>query len=325
MLADGCLIHKGRKDFRVKIRGYGVEIGEVEKSLREQVGIQDAVVVAKVRDTGEARLVAYLTSPATTSTREMRRLLQTKLPEYMIPSTFVFLDALPLTVNGKIDRRALPDPDSRRPELDTPFVAPRTDLETAVARIFSQSIGIEPVGIEDNFFDLGGDSLTLGRVMTRLTATFEREIPMENLFASPSVAGIARLLEATARSSAPANETAMCSVSSNPPLELSFSQQRLWFLDQLHPGDPAYNLLAAFQIAGNLNISALEQSLNEIIARHEVLRTVFESVDGKPSLKVLANLTISLHIVDIGERKSVLEDEAVLGRYCAALAGSPSI
>ena len=246
MLADGCLIHKGRKDFRVKIRGYGVEIGEVEKTLRELVGIQDAVVVAKVRDSGEARLVAYLTSPATPSTREMRRLLQTKLPEYMIPSTFVFLDALPLTVNGKIDRRALPDPDSRRPELDTPFVAPRTDLENTVARIFSQCIGIEPVGIEDNLFELGGDSLTLGRVMTRLTATFEREIPMANLFASPSVAGVARLLEATARSSAPANETALCSVSSKPPLELSFSQQRLWFLDQLHPGDPAYNLLSRF-------------------------------------------------------------------------------
>ena len=323
MLADGCLIHKGRKDFRVKIRGYGVEIGEVEKTLREQVGIQDAVVVAKVRDSGEARLVAYLTSPAAPSTREMRRLLQTKLPEYMVPSTFVFLDALPLTVNGKIDRRALPDPDGRRPELDTPFVTPRTDIENTVALIFSQCIGIEPVGIEDNLFELGGDSLTLGRVMTRLTASFEREIPMANLFASPSVAGIARLLEATARSSAPANETALCSGSSKPPRELSFSQQRLWFLDQLHPGDPAYNLLSAFQIAGKLNISALEQSLNEIIARHEVLRTVFESVDGRPNLKVLANLTTSLNVVDLGERKSVLEDEAVLRRYCAALARQP--
>ena len=325
MRADGCLIHKGRKDFRVKIRGYGVEVGEVEKALRECVDIQDAVVVTESKASGEARLIAYLTSqvrPRPTIT-QIRRMLKTKLPDYMIPSSFVILDALPLGPSGKVDRRALPDPGNRRPELDTPFIAPRTDLEKTVARIFTECTGIGPVGIEDNFFDLGGDSILLARLASRLSTTFHHELAVGELFNRPSVAGIARSLESPAQSIPPKVEIIRSAAASEIPNQPSFAQQRLWFLDQLNPEDPAYNLLSAFQISGELNIPALEQSLNAIIARHEVLRTVFESVDGQPRLKVLANVTISLNIVDVGERKSVLEDEAVLRRFCTDLAQQP--
>ncbi len=241
----------------------------------------------------------------------------------MVPSAFVRLDCLPLTSNGKVDRRALPDPGSRRPELDAPFIAPRTDLEKTVAGIFSECTGIEAVGIEDNFFDLGGDSLMLARLVSRLTIAFQHEFSVGELFECPSVAGIARLLKDPRQSLSPMVETIRCASASSFPNLLSFAQQRLWFLDQLNPEDPAYNLLAAFQINGNLNIAALERSLNAIIARHEVLRTVFESVDGQPRIKVLTNMTISLNLVDLGERQSVLEDEAVFGRYCTALARQP--
>ena len=325
MLPDGCLIHKGRKDFRVKVRGYSVEIGEVEKALRECVDIEDAVVVAESKVSGETRLIAYLTSQARhrPTITQIRRMLKTKLPDYMIPSTFVILDALPLGPSGKVDRRALPDPGNRRPELDSPLIAPRTDLEKTVARIFTECTGIDSVGIEDNFFDLGGDSLLLARLASRLSATLDREFVVGELFECPSVAGMARLLEAPAQFTSPKNEIIKSPAAGENPNQLSFAQQRLWFLEQLNPGDPAYNLLSAFQISGELNIAALERSLNAIIARHEVLRTVFESVDGQPRLKVLANVTISLNIVDLGERKSALEDEADLRRYCTDLAQQP--
>ena len=325
MRPDGCLIHKGRKDFRVKIRGYGVELGDVERAFLSNPAVSEVVVATREDVSGETRLIAYYTTKASgrLSVSALRQFIIEKLPDYMIPAAFVRMDVLPLTNNGKVDRRALPDPSSCRPELETPFLSPRTDAERTVARIFSECTGIDRVGIEDNFFDLGGDSLLLARLVSRLSVAFQREFTVSELFECSSVARIVRLLEEPTQSTPPKVETIPSAATSNIPNLLSFAQQRLWFLDQLNPGDPAYSLLSAFQINGALNIAALEHSLNKIIARHEVLRTVFESVDGEPRLKVLANVTISLNIVNLGKRKSVLEDEADLRRYCVALARKP--
>ena len=203
MLPDGCLIHKGRKDSRLKIRGYGVDIVEVEDALRSHPGVKDAVLVGRQYEMADTRLIAYFTSSIESgpTTSELRQYLSNILADYMIPSAFIRLDVLPVTLTGKVDRRALSDPDRRRPDLDNPFVAPRTHVEKTVAQIVSECTGIEPVGIEDNFFDLGGDSLTLARLVSRVSAAFERDIPVHDLYESASVAGIARWLEAAASSS----------------------------------------------------------------------------------------------------------------------------
>ena len=309
MLPDGCLIHKGRKDFRVKVRGYGVEIGEVEKILRAHAGVKECTVVDRRSELGETKLVAYYTSSSQLmpNASELRMFLSRSLPDYMVPSMFVKLETIPLTPNGKVDRRALPEPGGSRPELDTPFLPPRTDVEKLLAQIVSECTGVDRVGIDDNFFELGGDSLILTRLLSRLSVTFQQEFSMQELFAAPSVAGIACLLESSAQPAAANTLSLSWPVSGDTPLPLSYSQQRLWFLDQLDPGSFTYNLFAAFRLKGDLNVVALEQSFNEIIRRHEVLRTVFKSEDGNPQQVVLPHLAIKIPLFDLRELRSVEE------------------
>jgi amino acid adenylation domain-containing protein len=301
MLPDGCLIYKGRKDFRVKIRGYGVEIAEVEKALRDHAAIKDCIVVDQKGESGETKLIAYYTSSASwvPNASELRKFLSRSLPDYMVPAMFLKLEAIPLTPNGKVDRRALPQPGGQRPDLDTPFFAPRTDLEQVVAQIFSECTGVERLGIDDNFFELGGDSLTLTRLQSRLSVTFHREFSIKDLFEAPSVAGIACLLESPAQPAAANVEPIFSPISRDTPLPLSFSQQRLWFLDQLDPGSSTYNLFSAYRLEGHLDVFALEQSFNEILRRHEVLRTVFKSEGGNPVQVVLPRLTIKIPLFDL--------------------------
>jgi acyl carrier protein len=187
MLADGCLYHVGRRDFQVKIRGNRIEFGEVETALLALDAIKDAVVIATDR-AGDKRLAAYIV-PANKpppSVAALRRALGEKLPDHMIPSAFVLLDAMPLTPNGKIDRRALPKPGKARPELQVAYEAPRTPLEEVLAGIWANVIGLDRVGIHDNFFELGGDSLLAIRVVSRVLKQFRLEIPLQSLFQSPT-------------------------------------------------------------------------------------------------------------------------------------------
>jgi amino acid adenylation domain-containing protein len=189
MCSDGCLIHKGRKDFRVKIRGFGVEIAEVEKALLGHPDLKEVVVVAHQNDSGETRLVGYYCSRGTAAptVSELRTFMNERLPEYMIPAAFVKLDTLPLTPNGKVDRQALPEPGNYRPELDTPLVCPRGEIEETLAQIWSEVLKLQKVGIHDNFFDLGGHSLLATQVISRVRATFNLEIPLRTLFESPTI------------------------------------------------------------------------------------------------------------------------------------------
>ena len=195
-LPDGCLLHKGRKDFRVKIRGYGVDITEVEMALLGHTAVREAVVVARPSESGEARLVTYFTSRTQpgASVSELRRFLKTKLTDYMIPSTFVMLDVMPLTPNGKIDRLAFPAPGHARPELDTPFAPPRTAIEAELVRIWAEVLSLEQIGICDRFFDLGGHSLAAARVASRVLKTFELELPIQSLLQSPTIAEMAAVI-----------------------------------------------------------------------------------------------------------------------------------
>ena len=197
MLPDGCLVYEGRKDFRVKIRGYGVELAEIENALEKHLRIKEAVVLASRTESEEASLIAYFTchEQPPPSVSELRSYLKAKLPDYMIPSAFVGLDTLPLTLNGKINRPLLPKPDGSRPVLDTPFVAPKNAIEERLANIWAELLKIEKIGIHDNFFDLGGHSLAAFRVISRVIQTFQLELPVKALFDAPTLAEMAAIIE----------------------------------------------------------------------------------------------------------------------------------
>jgi hypothetical protein len=203
MAPDGRLTVLGRKDFQAKIRGYRVEIAEIEAALADIEQVQEAVVDLRDRPNGEAQLVGYLVParpsgapqpPPTVSS--LRRQLGERLPDYMIPSLFVVLDALPLTANDKVDRRALPSPGTHRPNLEQAFVAPRTAVEEALAEIWAEVLGLKPVGIHDNFFELGGHSLMATQVVSRASTVFRSKLALRNLFESPTIAGLAQAIVA---------------------------------------------------------------------------------------------------------------------------------
>ncbi len=197
MRADGCLLYKGRKDFRVKIRGYGVEIAEVEKRLLSHPDVREAIVVARQNRLGESYLVAYFTvqSHSVPTVSELRGFLLEKLADYMVPSAFVMLDAMPLTPNGKLDRNALPVPDSSRPQLDVAYAAPQTSIEEKLVEIWEEILGLRPIGIHDNFFDLGGHSLAGASLISRLNRTFGLDLAVRVLFEAPTVAQLTSSIE----------------------------------------------------------------------------------------------------------------------------------
>jgi len=193
MLADGCLIHLGRKDFQVKIRAYRVEVAEVEMALLERDDIKEAVVVAREDRPGNARLVAYVipASQPTPTIPSLRSTLRETLPEYMVPSAFVFLDAVPTLPNGKLDRLGLPAPGSARPELGTALVGARTPVEQGLLEVWAEVLGLDEVGVHDDFLELGGDSLLAGQVVSRVISEFRVELPLRSLFQAPTVADMA--------------------------------------------------------------------------------------------------------------------------------------
>jgi amino acid adenylation domain-containing protein len=198
MLPDGCVFHLGRKDARVKIKGYRIEIPEVEAALLNISSVKEAVVIAQDGPAGDKRLVAYVVTVAdgAPSVRMFWEALRGKLPDYMVPSAFVILESLPLLPNGKVDRRALPAPGRTRPQLDNPLVPPRTPVEAAVCTIWRQVLDLDEVGVDDAFLDLGGTSLAAGRIMTRIAETFPVDLPLRLLFETPTVAGLAATIAA---------------------------------------------------------------------------------------------------------------------------------
>jgi acyl carrier protein len=193
MLPDGSLLHLGRKDFQVKIRGYRIEIAEIEMALLDHVAIKEAAVRVWEGRPGDQRLVAYLvpSGQKIPTVTELRRFLSQTLPNYMIPSIFVTLDALPLAPNRKVNRRSLPAPGRSRPELENPYLAARTPVEERLSEIWAQVLDLDQVGITDNFFELGGDSLLATRVISRVIKTFRAKVPLRSLFEAPTVADMA--------------------------------------------------------------------------------------------------------------------------------------
>ena len=283
-LPDGQVESLGRIDHQVKIRGFRVELGEIEVVLASHPAVRELVVIAREDTPGEKKLVAYLVleDEHSANVSELRNFLADKLPDYMVPSAFVILDEFPLSPNRKIDRRALPAPDMSRPDVETALILPRTPAEEEMANIWAGVLGLEQVGVADNFFELGGHSMLATQVVSRIRERFRVDLPLRALFQHPTVAG---LVEEVARLS---SEEAAADIASIPrrevasPCSLSFAQERLWFMDQFEPGSVAYNLTAGLRLEGELNVDALEQAFDEIVRRHESLRTSFTSVDGTP-------------------------------------------
>jgi alpha-ketoglutarate-dependent taurine dioxygenase/acyl carrier protein len=300
-LPDGNIEYLGRIDHQVKIRGFRIELGEIEACLSQHPEVREAVLVAREDVSGSKRLIAYIVpqeKPGSTVS-ELRSFLKQKLPDYMVPSAFVMLDSLPLTPNGKVDRRALPVPDRTRIEAEKTFTSPRTPIEEVLAGIWAQVLGCESVGIHDNFFELGGHSLLATQIIGRLRSVFQVELPLRCLFESPTIAGLAKSIEATMKAGQKLKAPPILPVPRDGKLPLSFAQERLWLVDRLEPNNTAYNIPAAVRLVGSLNITALEQSFNEIGRRHEVLRTTFTEVDGQPVQVIAPSLTLKIPVVDL--------------------------
>jgi amino acid adenylation domain-containing protein len=288
-LPDGRIEYLGRIDHQVKIRGFRLELGEIEAVLRRCPVIRECVVVVREDSFNEKSLIAYVApfQKAEIDPAEARRFLRERLPDYMIPSAIVVLNALPLTSNGKIDRRALPEP-HRSPATSRPAqAAPRTAVEELLAGVWAEVLGVNQVGVDDNFFELGGHSLLAMRLVSRLRTVFGVEIALRALFEAPSLRKMARLVEQAAREDDSSKVDTIERAADRRTFPLSFSQRRIWFFDQLASSNEAYNIPFIVRIDGELNFHALRQSLSEILRRHEILRTRLIA-DPKEPLQVVA-------------------------------------
>ena len=279
--ADGALDFLGRLDDQVKIRGFRIEPGEVETVLAQHGAVAQAAVVAREElPTGHQQLIGYVVSVPgqIADPTALRRHMADHLPDYMVPAAVVVLDALPLTPNGKLDRQALPAPTF----TPTSSRTPRTPQEEILCVLFAEVLGLKHVGIDDSFFDLGGHSLLAIRLINRVCSTLGVELTIRSLFEAPTVSTLAQRL----------NQTGIARPALRPrqrpnEIPLSFAQIRLWFLHRLQGPSPTYNIPLVFRLSGSMNQVALQAMLNDLVARHESLRTIFTEIDGSPMAKIL--------------------------------------
>ena len=281
---DGQLGYVGRADEQVKIRGYRIELGEVQAALSALAGVEQAVVIAREDRPGDKRLVGYVTGPADPA--QARVQLAELLPAYMVPAAVVLLDALPLTVNGKLDKRALPPPEYSAGV----YRAPATLTEEVLAGLDAQVLGLQRVGVDDWFFDLGGDSLSAMRLVAAVNKSFDAGLAVRAVFEAPTVAGLALRIGGDGGGFSPS-----VAVPRPVVVPLSFAQRRLWFLDQLQGPSAVYNMAVAVRVRGRLDAVALGVALVDVLGRQESLRTLFPADEGVPR-----QLVVPVERVEVG-------------------------
>ncbi|MFE6009054.1 amino acid adenylation domain-containing protein, partial [Streptomyces sp. NPDC056450] len=349
--SDGTLEHLGRADDQVKVRGFRIEPGEIEAALRRHPAISDAAIVVRDDRQGTARLAGYVVPAeghSVPAARELRDLIRRSLPDYMVPAAFVPIAGLPLTSSGKLDRRSLPTPDWAE---SAEYLAPRTDTERALAAIWTEVLDTAQVGAEDDFFALGGHSLLATRVISRIRSGLGTELTVRHLFEAPRLADLAAVLDALADSTSVSNASArggaadtarggadsangadsacggadsaapadvqgggaIVPASREGRLPLSFAQERLWFLDDFAPGAAEYNVCGTLRLTGTLDLPALRAAVAGLVARHEALRTTFETVDGHGTQVVHDTMDVTVRATapgTDGELEAALRAEA---------------
>ncbi len=299
-LPNGDIECLGRIDNQVKVRGHRIELGEIEAVLRQHPGVRDAAVAVTGTQAGK-RLAGYVV-PVDTAAEdtglfsEIRAYLKQTLPEYMVPTAFARIEALPLTPSGKINRRALPEIGETQAQ-PTGYVAPRTPDEAALAAIWTEVLKVEHIGVRDNFFEFG-HSLQATQVMSRIRRKLNADVPLRVLFENPTIESLAQAVEAS-RKQHSVGSMAIVPVSRDQQLPLSFAQQRMWFIHQMEPDNPVYNLPIAVWLSGPLDVAILQQSLNEIVRRHEILRTTFKVVNDTPVQVIAPELLVEIAVCDL--------------------------
>lgn len=298
--SDGEIEFLGRLDHQVKLRGMRLELGEIEEVVSRHPLVQECAVVLHQESPVEKQLIAYLTTKqASLTPKGLRDYVRDILPGYMIPAHFVILDAMPLNPNGKVDRRVLASleigPEVHGSALDVP----RTPVEELVVSALAELLNNPGMGIHENFFEVGGHSLLAAQLASRLRSVLHVELPLRALFEAPTAAGLAQRIEALLRSGHEYAAAPLQPVSRAGSLPLSFAQQRLWLIDQLETGKSAYNIFQSIRLQGMLNDQALEQSLQEVIRRHEILRTIFETRDDVPVQVIQDTCAFNLARVDM--------------------------
>jgi amino acid adenylation domain-containing protein/non-ribosomal peptide synthase protein (TIGR01720 family) len=314
--SDGNLEFLGRIDHQVKLRGYRIELGEIESVLEQHDAVDQAVAWVREDRPGDRRLVAYVVSADDRQfpESEFREYLTTRLPAYMVPSAVIRLPFLPLTPSGKVDHRALPAPEVVGQGTKAPSETP---VQALIADTWMEVLGIGEVGLNDDFFDLGGHSLLSMRVVARLRKIFAIDLPLSALFDAPTLAGLAERVEVLRGADGRVAGTAIVlrPRDAEPLLAPSFAQQRMWFLDQIGAG-AGYNMPSALRLTGEVDVAALRRSADAMVRRHEVLRTVFTTVDGQPRLSVLPTLELPVRVIDLGDVQGA--DQEVETRRLAA-------
>ncbi|MCB1037271.1 MAG: AMP-binding protein, partial [Acidobacteria bacterium] len=302
LLDGGEVDFVGRFDDQVKIRGFRIEPGEAAAAVSAAPGVEAAAVVVRQDVPGERRLVGYFVpedreNPVTEAA--LREHLETRLPAYLLPSVLIPLENLPLTPNGKVDRKALPAPQDLRAAGEGAYLAPRNPAEELLAGIWSEVLGVPRVGLSDNFFELGGHSLMATRLASRIRKALQVDLPLREVFDHPTLGELAGAVERARREAAGQHIPPIEPRPRDQPLPLSFAQQRLWFLDQLEPGSPAYNMPMPLKARGPLQLAAVEEALGRIVERHEVLRTRFVTREGRPVQSIEAAAPFELPRVDL--------------------------
>ncbi|HKV07632.1 MAG TPA: amino acid adenylation domain-containing protein, partial [Thermoanaerobaculia bacterium] len=322
MLPEGEIEFLGRSDNQVKVRGFRIELGEIESQLSRAPGVREAVVLARTDRAGQKYLCGYVVATDEVSIAALQDHLAGSLPGYMIPDTFVFLSELPLTANGKIDRKALPEPETAYTAAE-PAEGPRSETEAALLEIWEEVLGLSGLGTTQDFFALGGHSLSAIQVLTRVRRRFEVDLPLPDLFENPTVSGLAAVLDGLRETGAAAPPLRRFERPERPErLPLSFAQERLWFLDRLQPDSPFYNLPMALEMRGALSVPALAASLGEVVRRHEGLRTRFPLAAGSPVQEIAPALDVAPPLVDLSGLSAAAQ-EAEAAWLTQALAVQP--
>ncbi|WHA04412.1 amino acid adenylation domain-containing protein [Candidatus Bandiella numerosa] len=299
-LSDGNIEYIGRNDEQVKIRGYRIELGEIENVIQAYTGIKQGVVVAKVREGGNKYLVGYYVSEEELNEEDMENYLGKKLPEYMIPSKLMKIEKIPVTINGKIDKKGLPEPEFSNEEG---YVAPRNEIEEKSCKIWEEVLGIDKVGIKDDFFKMGGHSLLATRLISRLRKEYKIEIKLMSLFDKKTIEGLSKIIAEGLKKGVRRDIEIKVKEGRGNKGKLSYAQQRLWFLDKLLPDVTIYNMPIALSLEGKLDREALKKTINKIKERHEILRTVIrEDEEGEVYQEVLKDIEVYSE-VDISEEE----------------------